>query len=292
MSREIKVLHLESTDVCQAACPLCARETNPEFNKNIKNHLRIDQLLEHFDDNAIAKLDKVFMCGNYGDPVAGKHTLDIFKYVRNINPSITLGINTNGALQTTTWWSEVGKLFNNPNDYVVFSIDGLEDTNSIYRVNVIWEKVMNNVKAFIDAGGNAHWDMLIYRHNQHQVDAAEQLSRDLGFSWFRAKVSKRPPVAGLEQPDNWADPLPNTGPIQCHVLNEQSAYIDAQGRLYPCCWLGNSLDVLISDISEVEKTWNTDNPNPTCKGACSTSNSVSRFTDQWRKEIQIMKDES
>ena len=295
MSREIKVLHLESTDVCQAACPLCARETNPEFNKNIKNHLRIDQLLEHFDDNAIAKLDKVFMCGNYGDPVAGKHTLDIFKYVRNINPSITLGINTNGALQTTTWWSEVGKLFNNPNDYVVFSIDGLEDTNSIYRVNVIWEKVMNNVKAFIDAGGNAHWDMLIYRHNQHQVDAAEQLSRDLGFSWFRAKVSKRPPVAGLEQPYNWADPLPNTGPIQCHVLNEQSAYIDAQGRLHPCCWLGGSLDTLIgdiSDISEVEKTWNTDNPNPTCKLACSTSNSVSRFTDQWRKEIQIMKDES
>ena len=287
MSREIKVLHLESTDVCQAACPLCARETNPEFNKNIKNHLRIDQLLEHFDDNAIAKLDKVFMCVNHGDPVAGKHTLDIFKYVRNINPSITLGINTNGALQTTTWWSEVGKLFNNPNDYVVFSIDGLEDTNSIYRVNVIWEKVMNNVKAFIDAGGNAHWDMLIYRHNQHQVDAAEQLSRDLGFSWFRAKVSKRPPVAGLEQPDNWADPLPNTGPIQCHVLNELSAYIDAQGRLHPCCWLGNSLDVLISDISEVEKTWNTDNPNPTCKEACSTSNSISRFKDQWRKEIQL-----
>mgnify|MGYP003643826053 FL=1 len=287
MSREIKVLHLESTDVCQAACPLCARETNPDFNKNIKNHLRIDQLLEHFNDNAIAELDKVFMCGNYGDPVAGKNTLDILKYVRNINPSITLGINTNGALQTTAWWSEVGKLFNNPTDYVVFSIDGLEDTNSIYRVNVIWEKVMNNAKTFIDAGGSAHWDMLVYKHNQHQVESAEQLSRNMGFSWFRAKVSKRTPIAGLEQPDEWADPLPNTGPIQCHVLAEKSAYIDAQGRLYPCCWLGNSLDVLISDISEVEKTWYTDNPNPTCKGACSTSNSISRFKDQWRKETQL-----
>jgi|TARA_R110000823_G_scaffold216164_3_gene345772 MoaA/NifB/PqqE/SkfB family radical SAM enzyme len=287
MSREIKVLHLESTDVCQAACPLCARETNPDFNKNIKNHLRIDQLLEHFNDNAIAELDKVFMCGNYGDPVAGKNTLDILKYVRNINPSITLGINTNGALQTTAWWSEVGKLFNNPTDYVVFSIDGLADTNSIYRVNVIWEKVMNNAKTFIDAGGSAHWDMLVYKHNQHQVESAEQLSRNMGFSWFRAKVSKRTPIAGLEQPDEWADPLPNTGPIQCHVLAEKSAYIDAQGRLYPCCWLGNSLDVLISDISEVEKTWYTDNPNPTCKGACSTSNSISRFKDQWRKETQL-----
>ena len=33
MTREIKVLHLESTNVCQAACPLCARETDPLFDK-------------------------------------------------------------------------------------------------------------------------------------------------------------------------------------------------------------------------------------------------------------------
>ena len=289
MSREIKVLHLESTDVCQAACPLCARETNPVFNKNIKNHLRIDQLLEHFDDNAIAKLDKVFMCGNYGDPVAGKNTLDILKYVRNINPSITLGINTNGALQTTAWWSEVGKLFNNPTDYVVFSIDGLEDTNSIYRVNVIWEKVMNNAKAFINAGGSAHWDMLVYKHNQHQVESAEQLSRDMGFSWFRAKVSKRAYIAGLTQPLGYEEPAINTGPISCHALNEKSAYIDSHGRQSPCCWLGDRLTDFITDISEVDLTWNTYNPNETCKKSCSTniSSSTTNFKNQWRKEIQL-----
>ena len=44
MSREIRVLHLEPTDVCQAACPLCARETDENFDKSQKHHLTIDQI--------------------------------------------------------------------------------------------------------------------------------------------------------------------------------------------------------------------------------------------------------
>jgi MoaA/NifB/PqqE/SkfB family radical SAM enzyme len=287
--REIKVLHLESTDVCQAACPLCARELDPLFNKRKKNHLTINQILKHYDDNAIAKLDKVFICGVYGDPAAGKYTLDIFRYFRKINPTITLGINTNGALQTTFWWHELGKLFTQPLDYVVFSIDGLEDTNGTYRVNVNWKKLMSNVEAYIAAGGTAHWDMLVYRHNQHQVGECEQLARHMGFTWFRAKVSKRDYIAGLQQPLGYEEPVMNTGPIVCHVLKEKSAYIDAIGRHYPCCWLGNQKTDYISNISEVEPTWNTDTPHPVCKSACSTNvnTSTSNFNNQWHKEVSL-----
>ena len=287
--REIKVLHLESTDVCQAACPLCSRELDPLFNKRKKNHLTINQILKHYDDNAIAKLDKVFICGVYGDPAAGKYTLDIFRYFRKINPTITLGINTNGALQTTFWWHELGKLFTQPLDYVVFSIDGLEDTNGTYRVNVNWKKLMSNVEAYIAAGGTAHWDMLVYRHNQHQVGECEQLARHMGFTWFRAKVSKRDYIAGLQQPLGYEEPVMNTGPIVCHVLKEKSAYIDAIGRHYPCCWLGNQKTDYISNISEVEPTWNTDTPHPVCKSACSTNvnTSTSNFNNQWHKEVSL-----
>jgi AraC-like DNA-binding protein len=38
----VRVLHLESTDVCQAACPLCARETEIDFDKNTHNYLTVD----------------------------------------------------------------------------------------------------------------------------------------------------------------------------------------------------------------------------------------------------------
>ena len=128
ISREIKVLHLEPTDVCQASCPLCARETDKHFRKDRQHHLDMYKIMQIFDADRISKLYKMFMCGNYGDPAAGKYTLDIYRWFRELNPNITLGMNTNGALQTTFYWHELGRLFNQLNDYVVFSIDGLEDT--------------------------------------------------------------------------------------------------------------------------------------------------------------------
>ena len=285
--RELKVLHLESTDVCQLACPACARETDLEFNKAQKNHLTVDQIQQHFSIDQVAKLNKMFMCGDYGDPAAGRHTLEIYRWFRSINPDIVLGMNTNGALQNVDWWQELAVIMNQPQDYVVFSIDGLEDTNHIYRVGCNWSKLMTNAQAFIHAGGSAHWDMLVYRHNQHQVDAAEQLARDMGFTWFRAKVSKRPFANQLEIPVGWINPRENTGPIRCHALEEQSIYIDAQSRVSPCCWLGNRQSNFVTDFEMIKATWATDNPDPICKRSCSTVANKTKFDAQWQREIEL-----
>jgi MoaA/NifB/PqqE/SkfB family radical SAM enzyme len=180
-------------------------------------------------DQQIRELDKMFMCGQYGDPAAGKHTMEIYQYFRSLNPNITLGMNTNGALQNRSWWYDLGKLFNKSEDYVVFSIDGLADTNHIYRRNVDWVKLMNNIRGYVSAGGSAHWDMLVYGHNEHQVDECEQLARDIGFTWFRAKISKRGSFDSQLQPaTGWQSPVAAQGPINCYALNESSAYIDAQ----------------------------------------------------------------
>lgn len=287
MLREITVLHLEPTDVCQASCALCARETDVNFNKNLKHHLNMHMITQVFDTARIAKLDKMFMCGIYGDPAAGKHTLEIYREFRRLNPEITLGMNTNGALQNTAWWQELGSMFNNPKDYVVFSIDGLEDTNSIYRQGVDWHRLMSNVQAFVSAGGSAHWDMLAYRHNQHQVEQCKALAQQLGFKWFRVKVSGRPLVNGLQAPIGWQQNLARNGPISCHALNEKSAYIDAQGRMSPCCWLGARQQDFINDIETVKLSWNTPDCNPVCKATCTQDQTGSKFTNQWRQEIQL-----
>lgn len=287
MLPEIKVLHLESTDVCQASCPACARETDPDFDQSQKHHLTIDQILSHITVEEIKNLKKMFMCGNYGDPAAGRHTLGIYRFFREINHEITLGMNTNGAIQNTSWWQSLGEIFHKNNDYVVFSIDGLEDTNHIYRQGVNWHKLIENVQSYISTGASAHWDMLVYRHNEHQVDACEQLAREMGFTWFRAKVSKRQMRDGLESPVSWVTPEKHRKSIDCHVLKEQSVYIDAQGRQSPCCWLGSRQKDFVSDIGQVMSTWNTDHPHPVCVSACGTDSKQSNFTAQWRREIQL-----
>jgi len=286
--RRIRVLHIEPTDVCQAACPSCSREINPDFNKSdTGRHVRVEHIQRLYPENVLKKLDKVLMCGVYGDPAAGKYTLDLYKYFRRIKPDVALGMHTNGALQTTFWWYELAKILNQPKDYCVFSIDGLEDTNATYRKNVNWAKLMANAKSFIAAGGSAHWDMLVYKHNQHQVDECEQLARDMGFTWFRAKVSRRPMAKGLDAPINWIVPEQRTGAIKCHAIAEKSEYIDARGRKIPCCWLGNSIVNPITDIEEVKKTWRTSTPNLICAIACATKKNTTAFQDQWQREIQL-----
>ena len=282
-----KVLHIEPTDVCQAACPACARELDAEFAKRQQHHLTVAQIKQQFDEDFIRGLDKMFMCGNYGDPAAGRHTLEIYRYFREINPKIVLGMNTNGAVQNIAWWSELAGILNQPRDFVVFSIDGLKDTNHIYRKNVSWSKLMDNAETFIAAEGRAQWDMLVYRHNEHQVDACEALARAMKFTWFRAKVSRRPLANKLEYPATWDRLQYTPGKIDCHALKESSIYIDAQGRVSPCCWLGARQSNFVHTIEQVSKTWDTDFPELTCLTTCTAQKNITNFESQWRREVQL-----
>lgn len=286
-SREIRVLHLEPTDVCQAACPQCARENDRDFDRDRKHNLSPDQLASLLPETLIQNLDKMFMCGNYGDPAACHHTLAIYRWFRRQNPNIVLGMNTNGALQTTFWWHELAQILDQPRDYAVFSIDGLEDTNHIYRVGVNWQRLMANALAFIAGGGSAHWDMLVYRHNQHQVDACERLAREMGFRWFRAKVSKRPLIDRLQSPIGWANPVVDRGSIVCRALQEKSVYIDAQSRVSPCCWLGSRQRGFVEDFEQVQQSWTSSRPNAVCVSACRSDNRGTSFDNQWQREVQL-----
>lgn len=282
----VKVIHLEPTDVCQAACPLCARETDINFDKSLHHHLSIDDIKRIVPESVIANLDKMFMCGNYGDPAANKNSIEIYRYFRSINCSVVLGMNTNGGLQNTQWWAELASVLNQPNDYVVFSVDGLKDTNAAYRKNVNWNKLMENAAAFIKAGGSAHWDMLVYSHNEHQVDLAQQFAKDMGFSWFRAKVSKRESnISWLNPPRKWQSPIIEEGQIECFRDKEKSIYISAQGTVYPCCWLGQDRAYTIDNFNSIRATWNTDTCNAICKKVCSKKNEKTSFTNQWQRGV-------
>lgn len=285
-----KILHLEPTDACNAACPQCPREILSSFDKNQLHHLTVNQIKNLISKEQIQHLDKMFMCGDFGDPAAGKHTLEIYRYFRELNPTITLGMNTNGSLRSTKWWRELAEILNQSHDYVVFSIDGLEDTNHIYRINTKWHKIMQSAQSFIDAGGSAHWDMLIFEHNEHQINQAQNLAQAMGFKWFRAKVSKRNvayPVSFLNPPKGWKDPIVTNGVIECPVLKEQSIYISANGKTYPCCWLGGDTNFTLDKFDQVQESWGTNTPVTTCVEHCSKNIIGTSFSNQWQKEIEF-----
>lgn len=190
--KDLKTVHLEITDKCNASCPMCARNINGgEDNPQLPNtELSLDDCKKIFLPEFIRQLDRMYMCGNYGDPIAAKDTLEVFNYFRLNNPNINLSLHTNGSAKKVEWWKNLASVLGK-NGYVVFSIDGLEDTNHLYRQNTIWSKIIENAQAFIDAGGRARWDYIVFAHNEHQVDEAEALSKKIGFERFQYKKSAR-----------------------------------------------------------------------------------------------------
>ena len=88
-------------------------------------------------------------------------------------------VQTNASLQTDKFWQSVAKI---DKLRMWFHLDGLKDTNHIYRRYTNWSKIERNAKTFLDAGGRGSWVFIVFRHNEHQVEEAERFAEDLGFT--------------------------------------------------------------------------------------------------------------
>lgn len=191
-SSEITTVHLEVTERCNASCPQCARNINGgEVNPQLHNaELSLDDVRTILKPEFIKQLKRLYMCGNYGDPISANDTLEIFEYIRSHNAKMQLSFHTNASAKTPEWWSKLPAAMGKSH-YVVFSVDGLEDTNHLYRQGTVWKKIMENARAFIAAGGRARWDYIVFGHNEHQVEEARALATSMGFEKFNVKKSNR-----------------------------------------------------------------------------------------------------
>ncbi len=302
MLDNVKEIHIEPTSLCNAECPMCARNV---YGKMVNPYIKLKSLpLSWFEENIqpeqIKKLDKIFFCGNVGDPASAPELIEITKFFKRHNKNITIGLNSNGGLKTTSWWTRLGNELQGHLDYCVFSIDGLEDTNHMYRRNVKWQKVMENVSAFISTGAKAHWDMLVFEHNKHEVVEAQQLADDMGFTWFRTKETDRWDTYtlnfGLEPAGDYQPPSYGRN-ILCEKDRDQSVFLDYTGKYWPCCHMAeaylNKVGLeLHSDIrdynnkelfKEYKARFVTETPFYICRRACGSKGKRS----QWKNEVQL-----
>ena len=180
----------EMTDYCNAACPMCNRfDWDLNLVKGVTNahHTTLGFVQEKIGEGIISRLKGWECQGTYGDASMNPETVDIFKYLREINPTIDISMFTNGGARNTDFWKSMAEL----GVRITFGIDGMEDTNHLYRRNVKWKNLMDNVETYIGNGGKAIWDMLVFKHNQHQIQDCERLSTDMGFHLFRNTFSER-----------------------------------------------------------------------------------------------------
>jgi MoaA/NifB/PqqE/SkfB family radical SAM enzyme len=314
---EIEMLHFEPTTLCNAGCPQCARyEDDGTVNPRLPQvTVTLAQVRDWLPESFLKRLKKIVVCGTFGDPAACAELPQMLRYFTSVNPEVTIGLNSNGGLRSAQWWSRLASTLRPGQDCCTFSIDGLSDTNHIYRRGVRWRRLEDNLRAFIEAGGDAHWEMLVFEHNQHQVEAAQELARSMGFRWFRAKVSMRfttRPIQWLKPPStlrtDMVDETALSSEILCSAKQNREIYLSAHGLVSPCCHFSQQLyepntqdrtqDLLqfMGDVGDwhvqrgiqnvharfgdIERRWQ-HQPLKVCHYRCSTIGQQPRWASQW-----------
>lgn len=264
-------LHIELTDKCQASCPMCARNYNGGAERPFvgQREVTLNQFKSWFTPEFLKTIDNFYACGNYGDPIIAKDCLSIFEYVRSCSDT-RLSIHTNGSARTVNWWGNLAKIMTGAHE-VTFGIDGFAESHVLYRRGTDWNKIIENAKAFIDAGGNATIDCLVFKHNQHEIEDFKSAMLGIGFKSVNIKSTKRfydmqkfPVMSAngnieycLEPVDadeykqinflklsdisndiNIWESIVESSTISPKCIQKKEIYVDARGNVYPCCWVG------------------------------------------------------
>lgn len=237
--------HLELTRKCNLACPACPRTY--DFDKMENPTVSLDtKLIKQFfhDREKIKNLKYMLFCGNLGDPIYHKDFHEISEHFFDVEH---LWVNTNGMHKKSFWkrvlktWPENGK--------IILAIDGLKDTNHLYRVNSKWEKIQElfDLISSTKRKCKIEWKYIVFEHNHHQIDEAHDLSKKLGIDFFNIqktrKLDDKKNANGFlkeyqiddyfkykNEYEDYLVPFCHTGDLH---------YINAEGYYSPCCWWPN-----------------------------------------------------
>jgi len=271
------IVEIELSTRCNAACPQCSRNyfgaytwpTLPLVN------IDIELLINSLPKNFLQNLSRIRLVGTYGDPCIHPKFLQFIEWLTSQTDARIL-ISTNGSLRSIQWWRKLAKILR-PTDRVVFCVDGLEDTNHLYRKGTDFAMIMRNMVEFNQAGGKSIWNYIVFKHNEHQVEQARKMSVSLGCIDFAIKrtarfinkqhkrIEKFPVLDSKEKVQHWLE-LPaqkqflnngydqytdiianstdydnylKTAPIDCIAQSHSACYISAEGYVLPCGWLAD-----------------------------------------------------
>lgn len=276
----IQSLHLEISSRCNAACPDCLRNLRgmdiDQFKAFEQREFSLTQIQQIFAPEFIKNLRLLLINGNLGDFVTCRDALPITRYFREHNQSLLIRISTNGSGQPHIW-SDLGAL---ENIEVEFALDGLADLHDRYRQYTNFDQIIANARSFIKGGGRAYWKMIEFDFNIHQRARARDMARELGFTHFFTVNHGRNNMTAFDRKGRYRHTIGRPDPeirdsqqmldlfsqqmarrnhddlyrnteskaIRCKVQGKQShitqIYVQSDGQVYPCCWLGRAPDTM------------------------------------------------
>lgn len=258
-------LQFELSSMCNALCLGCVRTDTTTFSASkpiipSKQYITFEVFKKILTAPSFQSATELEFCGVIDDPLMHPEFIEFIEYAASVKPYKIL-VHTNASLRNTEYWTFLATALKKHQQHVVrFSIDGLQDTNHIYRQNTQWHKIIENAQAYIAAGGYAMWQFLVFPWNQHQIEAAKKLSVSMGFREFVVRHDRSVVTTiGLnsiktKQRIQATNPKPVfskladinknlneyvTDKIACDTQTRKMFFIGYDGRLWPCCFLHN-----------------------------------------------------
>ncbi len=197
-------LQVELTSNCNAMCPGCGRnidglQVNPNLVVGTKGNMS-KELWQKIVYNNWENLNYIDLDGNWGDSILHPYSVEMLDEfgahlvtLERDNKPI-LDINSNMGYHSTDRWRKLAnviKKYYRKNSIVQAGLDGVDnESHQKYRKLVDFDKAIENCKALIDEGINVKWKFIEFDHNEHLVEEAMSMAKQLGFSEFEKKTTR------------------------------------------------------------------------------------------------------
>lgn len=269
--------HIEVSSKCTLACPRCARQEVPD--SLINTELDLEFFKRNFTPEFVkANVEKITFCGDDGDPIYAHDLIPIIEYLKEIKP-VEIVIITNGSYKKIVWWAALGNLLDSGDSvhFSIDGYDN--DSNNLYRVNSDYDSIIAGLKTLrATSRCKIVWAAIAFKFNEHKLDFMEAFAKQLGVDVFQLTKSTKfgsvYPSYGIDDPlqpsvkyvsgthrferdvtalseaGEWVSiPFTNNklfnqtkssnGITPLCEIGNKGLYIDARGRLFPCCWVAN-----------------------------------------------------
>ena len=269
--------HIEISSKCTLRCPRCSRQEVPDGLVNTE--LDLEFFKRNFTPEFVrANVEKITFCGDDGDPIYAHDLIPVIQYIKSIKP-VEIVIVTNGSHKKVSWWNDLGQCLGKQDSvhFSIDGYDNA--SNNLYRVNSDYDSIVAGLTALRAASQcQIVWAAIAFKFNEHHIDTMKKVAKQLGVDRFQLTKSTKfgsvYPSYGVDDPlepsvkfvsgthrferevvalsdaGEWQEiPLTNlklfnqtksrNGITPLCEIGNKGLYIDARGRLFPCCWVAN-----------------------------------------------------
>jgi len=269
--------HIEVSSKCTLRCPRCARQEVPDTL--INTELDLDFFQRNFHKDFVLKnVEKITFCGDDGDPIYAHDLTAIIRYLKSIKP-VEIVIVTNGSHRRSEWWTDLASVLDHRDSvhFSVDGYDNV--SNNLYRVNSNYDSIVAGITTLRSLSDcEIVWAAIAFKFNQDHLDQMKQIAKTLGVDRFQlTKSTKFAAIYSSYGPHDTLQPSPDlisqshrfereitdlsqrsvqrtisatnlrlyrkiqsqNGVTPLCEIGNKGLYIDARGRLFPCCWVAN-----------------------------------------------------